>query len=167
MDSFNEQLVNALLDDMQKFIEQTFLMAGQSSDTVTYHRRYKLLNNLMGFSNQAKEALREKKDLLQKHDGNLLEKKFKNHFVEVTKTRKTTIEAFSAGKSKSGSSQKESFPEVSQSNHQQRGRDVGCQIILTRDSNYQNNKQRSQQQNSKFESRRKIPTLKPRRRKIW
>ena len=53
----NEQLVNASLDDMQKFIEQAALMMGKSSNTVTYHRRYNLLNNLVGSSNQAKEAL--------------------------------------------------------------------------------------------------------------
>ena len=50
----NEQSVNASPDDMQKY------MVGQSSNTVTYHRRYNLLNNLMGFSNQAKEALKER-----------------------------------------------------------------------------------------------------------
>ena len=53
------------------------------------------------------------------HDG---WEKFSNHIVEVTKTRNTTIEAFSVGKSKSGSSRKESFPEDSQQKHQQRGR---------------------------------------------
>ena len=112
----NEKSVTASLDDMQKFIEQTMLMMGQSSNTVTHNRQYNLLNNLMGSSNQAKEALRDKKDLLQKHDGNLLGKKFSNHIVEVTTTRKTTIEA---GKSKSGSSRRERFPEVLQRKHQQ------------------------------------------------
>ena len=101
-------------------------MLSQSSNTMTYHRRYNLLNNLMGFSNQTKVALRKKKDLLEKHDGNLGKddgwEKFSNHIVEVTKTRNTTIEAFSVGKSKSGSSRKESFPEDSQRKHQQRGR---------------------------------------------
>ena len=106
---------------MQKFIEQTVLMVGQSSNTVTYHGRYNLLNNLMGSSNQPKEALKEKKDLPQKHDENLLRKKLRNYIVEVTKTRKTKIEAFSAGKSKSGSSRREPFPEASQRKHQQRG----------------------------------------------
>ena len=99
-----EQWANASLDDMQKFIEQTILIVGKSSNTVTYHRRYNLLNNLMGSSNQAKEGLRGKKDLLQKHDGNLLRKKFRNYVVEVTKTRKAIIEVFPVGKSKSGSS---------------------------------------------------------------
>ena len=141
----NERSVNASLDDMQKFIEQTALMVGQSWNTVTYYRWYNLLNNLMGSSNQAKEALREKKDLLQKHDWNLLGKKFRNHIVEVTKTRKTTIETFSTGKPKSGSSRKEPFPEASQCKHQQKGRAVGNQILLTRGSNYENNKQRWQQ----------------------
>ena len=115
---------------------------------VAYHRRYNLLNNLMGSSNQAKEAWREKKDLLQKHDGNLLGKKFRNEIVEMTKTRKTTIEASSAGKPKSESSRREAFSEALQCKHLQKGRVVGRQILLTRGSNYQNNKQRWQQQNS-------------------
>ena len=68
--------------------------------------------------------------------------------MEVTKTRKTTIKAFSAGKSKSGSSRKEPFSEASQRKHQQKERVAGRQILLTRGSNYQNNKQRWQQQNS-------------------
>ena len=144
----NEQSVNASLDDMQKCIEQTVLMVGQSSNMVTYHRRYNLPNNLMGSSNQVEEALMEKKDLLQKHDGNLLEKKLRNHIMEVTKTRKTTIEASSAGKPKSGSSKREPFPEASQHKHQQKGRVAGRQILLIRGSNYQNNKQKWQQQNS-------------------
>ena len=55
----------------------------------------------MGSSNLAKETLREKKHLLQKHGENLL---FKNDVVEVTKTRKATTEACSAGKLKSGNS---------------------------------------------------------------
>ena len=84
----NEQPVNASSDDMQKF------MVGQSSNTVTYHRRYNLLNNLMGSSNQAKEALKEKRDLLQKHNGNLQGKKFRNHIVEVTKTKKQQSKPF-------------------------------------------------------------------------
>ena len=67
--------------------------------------------------------------------------------MEVTKTRKTTIEAFSAGKSKSGSSRRETFSKVSQRKLQQKGRAVGRQILLTRGSNYQNNKQRWQHQN--------------------
>ena len=102
----------------------------------------------MGFSNQNKETLMEKKDFLQKRDGNLLRKKFRNHIVEVTETRKTTIEAFSVGKSKSRKSRREPFPEGSQRKHQQRGRVVGHQIFLNQRPNYQNNKQRWQQQNS-------------------
>ena len=83
-------------------------MVRQSSDMVPYLRRYNLVNNLVGSSNQAKEALWEKKDLLEQHDGNLQEKKFRNYVVEVIKTRKTTIDALSAG-----GSRREPFPEVS------------------------------------------------------
>ena len=83
----------------------------------------------MGSSNQAKEALRQKRDLLQKHDGNLPGIKFRNHIVEVTKTRKTTIEAFSGEKSKSGSSRREPFSEALQRKNQQRGRVAGHRIF--------------------------------------
>ena len=109
-------------------------MMGESSSTVTYHRRYNLLNNLVGSSNQAKEVLMEKRDLLRKHDVNLLGKKFRSHILEVTKTRTTTIEAFSAGKSKSRSSRREPLPEASQRKHQQKERVAGRQILLTRGS---------------------------------
>ena len=109
-------------------------MMGKSSTTVTYHRQFNLLNNLVGSSNHAKEALMEKKDLLRKHDGNLLGEKFRNHIVEVTKTRTRTIEAFSAGKSKSGSSRREPLPEASQHKHQQKERVAARQILLTRGS---------------------------------
>ena len=108
----SEHSVNASLDDMQKSVEQTVLMVGSTSNTLTYHRRYNLLNNLMGSSNLAKEAMREKKDLLQNHDGNL-----RNHIVEVTKTRKTIIEVFSDGKSKSGRSRRKLFPKALQRKH--------------------------------------------------
>ena len=72
--------------------------------------RYNLLNNLMGPLNHVNKALREKKDLLQKHDRNLIGKKFRSHILEDSKTRKTTIEAFSAEKSKSESSKRDPFP---------------------------------------------------------
>ena len=56
-------------------------MLGQSLNMVTYHRQYNLLKNLMGSSNQTKEALREKNDLLHNHDGNLLGKMFRNRIL--------------------------------------------------------------------------------------
>ena len=63
-------------------------------------------------------------------------KKNRNHIVEVTKTKKTTMEAFLDGKSKSGDSQKELFSEALQRKHQQRVRVARYQVLLTRVSNY-------------------------------
>ena len=103
--------------------------------------RYTLLNNLMGPLNHVNKALGEKKDLLQ-HDRNLIGKKFRSHILEDSKTRKTTIEAFSVEKSKSESSKRDPFPEALQHKYQQKGRVAGHQILLTRGSNYRNNKQR-------------------------
>ena len=79
----------------------------------------------MGSLNQVKKALREKKDLLQKHDGSSRGMRFRNQIVNMTKRRKTTIESFSAGKSKSGASRRAPFPEDLQCKHQQTGRVAG------------------------------------------
>ena len=103
----------------------------------------------MGSSNQAKEALWEKKDLLEQHDGNLQEKKFRNHVFEVIKTSKTTIEALSAG-----GSRRESFPEVSRVGESWGQSDSPHQRI-------QLSKQQTKMAATKlqFESKRKIPTF--------
>jgi len=42
-----EEHVSVSLTDLQQYMEQTILMIGQSSNTVTYHRRYNLLNSLL------------------------------------------------------------------------------------------------------------------------
>ena len=125
------------MNDIQTFIEQTILMVGQSSNTVTYHRRYSLLNALMNSSTQSKETLKEKKDLVQKHDKKLLGKKFRKHIVEVTKERKTTIEAFSRSTTSNQNNHNtksltrtDPFPEAPQLKNQQGGRSAGRQLLL-------------------------------------
>ena len=51
----NKQSVTALLDDMRNFIVKIALMVGQISNTITYHRRYNLLYNLMLSWNKSKK----------------------------------------------------------------------------------------------------------------
>lgn len=84
----------------------------------------------------------EKKDLLQKRDANLLGKRFRNHTVEVIKTRKTTIDAFSAGNSKSESSRRKRFADASRCKYQQKGRIAGHQnSSSSRGGRYQHKRQ--------------------------
>ena len=90
----------------------------------------------MGSLNQAKESMREKKDLLKKHDGNLLKKKEQKSYCGSDQNKKDNDGSFLDGKSKSGDSQKELFSEALQRKHQQRVRVARYQVLLTRVSNY-------------------------------
>lgn len=122
-----KQEVNLSIDDLQELVEQTVVMVGQCSNTITYHRRFAVLKNLMGIQ-QAKETLREKASLLQKHDKQLLGEKFRSHIVEVTKSKNTTMEAFSKSKN---SRRKAPFRNALPTNNQGRS-GAGRQITLSR-----------------------------------
>ena len=131
-----EDKVTVSLFELKEYMEQTAVLVGQSSNTVSNHRRYNVLNGLMGSTTQAKELLREKTDLLQKHDTQLFGKKFRKHIVDVTKSKKTTIEAFSGQRKKSNYGNKP-FQGASQQFSQQ-GRSVagpGRQISLSKSGN--------------------------------
>ena len=58
-------------------MEQSILLLGQATISMTYHRRYNILSVLNCPSQQSKEMLREEADLLQQQDKNLLGKKFR------------------------------------------------------------------------------------------
>ena len=62
------------MDNIRAYIEQTVLLLGQTSNYITYIRRYNLLAALNYPSQQSKEMLREEADLLQRHGRNLFGK---------------------------------------------------------------------------------------------
>ena len=70
------------------------LLLGQTSNYITYIRRYNLLAALNYPSQQSKEMLREEADLLQRHGKNLFGKKFSEHLVASAKSKKQVIEIF-------------------------------------------------------------------------
>lgn len=161
----SDRKVTISLDELQSFVEQTVIMVGQSSNTVSYHRRLNILQCLTDSQSQAKEMLREKAELLQKHDTNLLGKKFRKHIVNSTKSKKTAIEAFSKNFKKRRYADKP----FSETPRQHPGRSVrGRYAVLSttgkagyqnnnqqqrwqRGSGYQQNQQRSQwQRNGKY-----------------
>ena len=161
-----ELSVTASPDDMQRFIEQTILMVGQSSNTVIHHRRYNLLNKWMGSSNQAKETLREKKDLLQKHDGNLLGKKFRNHIVEVTKTKRQQSKPFQLENLNLEETEGSPFQKTRSLNIRKGGEFWAVRFSSPEAPTIKTtNKDGSNKTPIQIEE--KIPTLKPKRRKIW
>ena len=73
------------LDDIRAYIEKTVLLLGQTSNYLTYFRRYNILAALTCPAQQSKEILREEADLLQRHDRDLFGKKFSEHLVASAK----------------------------------------------------------------------------------
>ena len=101
----------------------------------------------------------EKKDLLQKRDANLLGQKFRNHTVELTKTSKTTIDPFQLEiqnlEAAEGSAlQMPRGVNISKGGELRDIRFFSSESLTIKTTELQ------------FESKRKIPTLKTRRRKI-
>ena len=73
------------LDDIRTYIEKTVLLLAQTSNYITYFRRYNNFAALNCPAQQFKEMFRKEADLLQRHDRNLLGKKFSKHLVASAK----------------------------------------------------------------------------------
>ena len=73
------------LDNIRAYIEKTVLLLGQTSNYITYFRRYNILAVLNCPKQQFKETLREEEDFLLRHDRNLFGKKFSEHLMASAK----------------------------------------------------------------------------------
>ena len=87
-----EDAVQKSINDLLHYVEQTVLLLGQSSNTITYHRRLNVLGSVMNSQYQVKSMLKEKASLLQKHDEYLFGKKvqepyFWHHQIQKTNER--------------------------------------------------------------------------------
>ena len=98
-----EDQVPISLDLIKEHIEQTILLLGQASNSISYQRRYSILLGIVGSPPKIKEMLREEAVLLQKHDTELFGKKFREHITETSKAKKQTLEVF-------GGQQKKQMP---------------------------------------------------------
>ena len=75
-------------------VEQTFLLLGQASNSITHKQHQNILCYLIKDSRKAKSLLQEKAALLQKHNENLFGRKFTSHITETEKSKKVTMEVF-------------------------------------------------------------------------
>ena len=90
---YPEDSVEVDLKEIQEFVEQTVLLLGQASNSISYCRRFYMLLALTNSPQQSKQILREDSELLQKNDKNLFGKKFReNH---ISKSKKQTLEMLS------------------------------------------------------------------------
>ena len=83
---------------MRFYVEQIVLLLGQISNAITYHRRLNVLWCIMNLQYQVKTMLKEKAALLQKHDSDLFRKKFRDHIVDTTKSKREAKEIFTDSK---------------------------------------------------------------------
>ena len=70
----------------------------QSNNNITYHRRLNVLGCIINSQYQMKSMLKEKVVLLQKHDSEFFEKKFRNHIADTIKSKTETREIFTDSK---------------------------------------------------------------------
>ena len=80
------------LDNIIAYIEKKVCLFGQTSNYISYFRRYNILAVLNRSAQQSKEILREEADFLVRHDRNLFGKKFSEHLVASAKTKKQAVE---------------------------------------------------------------------------
>ena len=76
-------------------MEQTVLLLGQVSNSISYYNRFYMLLALTNSSQQSKQMLREDSELLQKSDKNLFGKKFRENIWHTSKSKKQTLEMLS------------------------------------------------------------------------
>ena len=79
--SSQEEEIPIELNEVKEYVEQSNLLVGQATNTMTYHRRRNILFTLNFAPQQSKEMLREEADLLQQQDKNLFIKKFSEHLI--------------------------------------------------------------------------------------
>ena len=82
------------LNKEKEYVEQSILLLGQATSSMTYRRGYNILSALNCAPQQSKEMLREETDLLQQQDKNLFGKKFREHLISSAKSKKQTIKLF-------------------------------------------------------------------------
>ena len=74
------------LDEILSLLEQTICLLGQTSNLISYHRKYNLLSSVSSHHEAKQKMLKNKVELLQTHDKNLFVKEFSDH-LRVSKIK--------------------------------------------------------------------------------
>ena len=93
-----EDTVQISVAELLQYVDKTIITLGASSNNITYHRRLNVLGSIMNSQYQVKTMLKEKAELLQKHDNELFGKKFRNYITKTLKAKKETKEIFEVKK---------------------------------------------------------------------
>ena len=85
-----EETVAVPIEEYIKLVEQSILVLGQASSTVTNGRRLNILKD----PKDAKPILKEKTRLDQKNDGKLFGEKFRSHVEDTGQSKTRTLVVF-------------------------------------------------------------------------
>ena len=83
------EAVEVPLDTFATLIEQTTLLLGQASLSISYAHCLNILKILLKDPRKAKTLLKEKTILLQEDEGHLFGKKFRSHIIETERSKKS------------------------------------------------------------------------------
>ena len=96
----SSETVEVPADTFAKLIEQSALLLGQASLSISYTRRLNILKALLKDPRKAKALLKEKTVLLQESQNHLFCKKSHSHIIEVERSKKQSLKAFKGSNEK-------------------------------------------------------------------
>ena len=115
-------------------IEQTTLLLGQASPSISYTRLVYILKTLLKDLRKAKTLLKEKTAILQESESHVFGKKFRSHIIEVERSKKQSLGVFKGSHDKNNPFQKSPRP------YQNRPRGGGRYYYTAKSSNRDQNK---------------------------
>ena len=89
-----EDAVQISINDLTYYFDQTLLLLGQSSNTITCHRTLNMLGECYEFPTSSKNNVKRKRVTSAKHDEYLFGKKYWIHNADTIKSKKQTKEIF-------------------------------------------------------------------------
>ena len=92
------------VDVFATLIEQTALLLGQPSLSISHKRRLNVLKTLLKDPRKTKTLLKEKAALIQESESHLFGKNFRSHKIEIERSKKQSLEVFK------GSNEKKNTP---------------------------------------------------------
>ena len=96
----SSEAVEVPVDKFATLVEQTTLLLGQASLSISYARRLNILKTLLKDPRKAKTLLKEKTALLQEDEGHLFGKTFRSHIIEIESSKKKYLEVFKGNNEK-------------------------------------------------------------------
>ena len=128
-------------------LEQTTLLLGEASLSVSYARRLNILNTLLKDPRKAKTLLKEKTALLQEDECHLFGKTFRSHIIEIERSKKKSLEVFKGNNEKNTPFRKGPLP------YQNRPQGGGRYYYRAKSSNRDQNKNARFQNNASASAR--------------